>query len=599
MSVSVSKKTGNTELKLTAYHNCDDVQLFWRTMFDGQADGMIPGCLGFKIERKRKDRDGKWGRVEVLRNRVGFSDDSGFEDNAAAAYTTKPSSIWPFQRYDWTDHGANNGQTVQYNIKAMILPEGKRVGIDELSEIAESGWTEPIEINAYCDNGFSTFFNRGIVMSQYVARILRKNEWEPKDILENIEKIEDQLRIFLSGELRIEMLNMINEVSKNTDLELYAALYELNDRELIDGLKSLRERAHIVLANGSDKKGDENVRAREELRSVNVDVRDRMLGGKGLGHNKFAVVVKDKKNAIRAWTGSTNWTFTGLCTQLNNGILIENPEIASIFLNQWNKLKDAGNSFTKELLNSNKESPYSPDDAKADVWFTPIRLSGKEKSESVSLGPDLQALIKMVEDAKNAILFVMFEPGNNSELISRILKMSEKILVMGVENTVGKKGEAFSLHEKGKSQEYMTPIIQPEGVEDGFSSWIKEITRKEFITTEQHQGIGHAITHAKMIVIDPLDRDCKVITGSHNFSKSASTKNDENFIVIHGNKQLAEAYVVSCLAIYSHYRWRAYLKEMASAGKKPWSHLSPRADWQVDYLTKERKRYLGIWCPQQ
>jgi phosphatidylserine/phosphatidylglycerophosphate/cardiolipin synthase-like enzyme len=595
VSVSVSKKTGNIELRLTAYHNCDDVQLFWRTTVDEQADAMIPGCLGFKIERKRKDRDGKWGCVEVLRNRVGFSDGSDIEDNAAAVYTTEPSSIWPFQRYDWTDHGANNGQTVQYNIKAMMLPEGKRIGIDELSEIAESGWTEPININAYCDNGISTFFNRGMVMSQYIARILREKRWKPKDILENIEKIEDPLRLFLSGEIRIEMLKLIKEVSKNTDLELYAALYELNDRELIDGLKSLRERAHIVLANGSDKKGDENAQARAELRSENVDVHDRMLGGKGLGHNKFAVVVNDKKNAIRAWTGSTNWTFTGLCTQLNNGILIENPEIAGIFLDQWNKLKDAGNSFTKELLNSNKKSPYSSKDATAEVWFTPIRLS----RGSSSPGPDLQALIKIVESAKNAILFVMFEPGNNSELISSILNMSEKILVRGVENTVGKKGEAFSLHEKGKSQEFMTPIIQPEGVEDGFSAWIKEITRKEFITTGQHQGIGHAITHAKMIVIDPLDKDCKVITGSHNFSKSASEKNDENFIVIHGNKQLAEAYVVSCLAIYSHYRWRAYLKEMTSAGKKPWSHLSTKADWQVDYLTEERKRYLGIWCPQQ
>lgn len=258
---------------------------------------------------------------------------------------------------------------------------------------------------------------------------------------------------------------------------------------------------------------------------------------------------------------------------------------------------------------------------------------------------------------------------------------------MGVENTVGKSGEAFSLHEKGKSQEYMTPIIQPEGVEDeyvfnwkkipgindkrlkeflgkkynidwvstagisksedgktisiskedkklsltlndekskvilkidnketdkfmakeengelniyedGFSAWIKEITRKEFITTEQYQGIGHAITHAKMIVIDPFDKDCKVITGSHNFSKSASWKNDENFIVIQGNKQLAEAYAVSCLSTYSHYRWRAYLKEMAAAHEKPWSHLSSKDDWQQNYLTDERKRYLGIWCP--
>jgi len=369
-------------------------------------------------------------------------------------------------------------------------------------------------------------------------------------------------------------------------------LYELNDRELIDGLKLLSERAHILLANGSDKDHDENLMARGELIKANVDVRDRLLRGKGLGHNKFAVVVKDKKNAIKAWTGSTNWSSTGLCTQLNNGILIEGEEIAGIFHQQWHRLDNAGNCFTEKLIDANDNSPRSA--GGVDVWFTPMH---KKSTENV--GPDLQELINLVNNAKHAILFVMFEPGDKSELVSSILEMSKKIYVMGVKNTVKNSKETFSLHEKGRSEEFNTPVIQPQGIEKGFSAWVDEITRKQFITTEKHEGIGHAITHAKMIVIDPLDEDCKVITGSHNFSKSASEKNDENFIVIHGNRPLAEAYAVSCLATYTHYRWRAYLEEMASTGKKPWSHLSPKADWQVDYLTEERKRYLGIWCPQK
>jgi phosphatidylserine/phosphatidylglycerophosphate/cardiolipin synthase-like enzyme len=45
-----------------------------------------------------------------------------------------------------------------------------------------------------------------------------------------------------------------------------------------------------------------------------------------------------------------------------------------------------------------------------------------------------------------------------------------------------------------------------------------------------------------MIVIDPAGLNCKVITGSHNFSKAASVQNDENSVVIEGNGELAEAY---------------------------------------------------------
>ena len=51
---------------------------------------------------------------------------------------------------------------------------------------------------------------------------------------------------------------LIDEAIESHLLELYAALYELSDKELIDRLKLLGDRAHLVLANGSDKQGDGN-----------------------------------------------------------------------------------------------------------------------------------------------------------------------------------------------------------------------------------------------------------------------------------------------------------------------------------------------------
>jgi len=35
-----------------------------------------------------------------------------------------------------------------------------------------------------------------------------------------------------------------------------------------------------------------------------------------------------------------------------------------------------------------------------------------------------------------------------------------------------------------------------------------------------------------------------VVTGSHNFSTSASKKNDENLIIVRGDKRLAQIYAV-------------------------------------------------------
>jgi phosphatidylserine/phosphatidylglycerophosphate/cardiolipin synthase-like enzyme len=146
-------------------------------------------------------------------------------------------------------------------------------------------------------------------------------------------------------------------------------------------------------------------------------------------------------------------------------------------------------------------------------------------------------------------------------------------------------------------KEYRTALVQPEGVLRDFSWWVKEVTRAQFLFPAQSPGVGHAITHAKMIVIDPLSDDCAVITGSHNFSGSASEQNDDNFVVVRGNRALAEAYSVACLSTYRHYRWRAYLKDMADQHKNPWDHLSKSAQWQQDYLTAPRRAHLATWIP--
>jgi hypothetical protein len=54
-----------------------------------------------------------------------------------------------------------------------------------------------------------------------------------------------------------------------------------------------------------------------------------------------------------------------------------------------------------------------------------------------------------------------------------------------------------------------------------------------------------------------------VTTGSHNFSVSASEKNDENLVIVRGNTKLAQAYALHVNGVYDHYSWRAYL---ASSG---------------------------------
>lgn len=195
------------------------------------------------------------------------------------------------------------------------------------------------------------------------------------------------------------------------------------------------------------------------------------------------------------------------------------------------------------------------------------------------------------------ILYVMFQPGPDP--LADIVKKSAEIYVRGVVSTVtADNREKFTLRGIDvESHEYETSLVQPEGIVKSFSDWVAEVTRSQFLFPNQNPGVGHAITHSKMIVIDPFFDACKVITGSHNFSGAASEGNDDNFVVVYDNRPLAEAYSVACLATYEHYAWRAYVKKQFDEGKLPWSHLSSDPAWQGRYLSVPRKTHLSIWCP--
>ena len=148
---------------------------------------------------------------------------------------------------------------------------------------------------------------------------------------------------------------------------IFGALYELDDDELVGALGKLGARGHLVLANGSiqAKKGekaadarkrDQNKDARKALKAKKLEITDRMVSPGALGHNKFLVLTNAKKKPRAVWTGSTNWTSTGLCTQVNNGLLVENAAFAQVYLDQWERLRDAKSAFPKALVTANSKA---------------------------------------------------------------------------------------------------------------------------------------------------------------------------------------------------------------------------------------------------
>jgi hypothetical protein len=84
---------------------------------------------------------------------------------------------------------------------------------------------------------------------------------------------------------------------------------------------------HLILGNtGVD--DTENKPARQTLHSAGVDITDRMVGKNHIAHNKFCLYVDSAGKPRAVLTGSTNWTSTGVCTQSNNSVVIENDDLS-------------------------------------------------------------------------------------------------------------------------------------------------------------------------------------------------------------------------------------------------------------------------------
>lgn len=209
----------------------------------------------------------------------------------------------------------------------------------------------------------------------------------------------------------------------------------------------------------------------------------------GIMHNKFLVI-----DAQRVWTGSTNLTDTSLFQHNNNALLLNSPQLAIDYTTEFERL------FTQKIFGPNppRQVPYPSVNiggTRVDVYFSPR-------------GGGQQAVQQALQNARKRIIFMTFS-------------LTDK--------TVGSIIEDKANHG-----------VQVNGV---FDSWLGA-SKYSLYEPMRADGIGvskdgnEALLHHKVIVVDDT-----VITGSYNYSANAENSNNENFLVIHDNPAIAEAYV--------------------------------------------------------
>jgi phosphatidylserine/phosphatidylglycerophosphate/cardiolipin synthase-like enzyme len=583
-------------MPIIVHAGSDEAFIAWNAEF-------IPDCRGFALYRriKRSARsapspntasqpDARGFATEIVASWVGFA-----EGPDVAPGTREPTTKWPIQKYLWSDFAVNDQDVVSYRVVPMV---GRWNELQERQDLA-SEWSDTVTIGSQRDKRTSCFFNRGIVASQWLARLLPSlpdpkadTRAKGRELEKSINSTDNEIRNFLAGPLREKPVRILDECNKARG-HIHAALFELNDPELIPLLQSFGKRAHVILGNGSVKKKgeDENKAARNELQGV-CDLHNRFSAPRALAHNKFLVICDRERKALAVWTGSTNWTTTGLCTQANNGLFIDIPAVAAAYLQQWTALLEAGDD-TPDDLRASDETPKTKLTAApgTTIWFTPLR----EQS-------DLEYAGALIAAAKDGILFAMFNPGPRGTLLNDIIELASPasahykpdLYIQGVLNQdPGTEKNPVSLFNRGTRIDSNADVVLPAAIDMRLKFWVKELEK---------MPRAHAMVHSKVVVIDPFGAHPVLMTGSHNMGPKASGVNDENLVIIEGDRILADQYATKIMEIYNQYRWRAS-QHKSSEGPR-WSGLADNDKWQIgapgadtntQAYDRRRQRELSFW----
>jgi phosphatidylserine/phosphatidylglycerophosphate/cardiolipin synthase-like enzyme len=465
----------------------------------------------------------------------------------------------------------------------------------------------------------SAYFNRGILATQATARALDGDGGGSmvEKLDQHIYEVGDSLRDDLMGEL-IEALTTLSDEAVSDGGETYCALYEFDDPEAIAHLSKVGGRAHLVLSNmpsggkGQAKTNDTYSQQRAQIREAGAEVIDRFMPSGHIGHNKFQVLDSNGPQAVLF--GSTNWTAHALCAQTNNAIIARSPALAAAYLDYWKRLKEDTDppgqdgkaeqsaAFRADNAKPIPAIPLEDGSGAVDLWFSPNtphqRSTKADRSEA--LPPDLGEVFELIAGAQQAIVFLVFEPGNPSivDAIAKAQKAKPSLFVRGAVTApdaaggfrTAITGDGDSAPPKRQKGDPPLPedyrVIHARGVTkgDAFGQWEAELNQA-----------GHAVIHDKIVVVDPFSDTCVVVTGSHNLGYRASYNNDENMAIIRNHRAVAEAYAAHCLDVYDHYAWRYWL---ARETDKAWHFLSADDSWQNSYFTPDnqvKSAELNFW----
>lgn len=497
-------------------------------------EAQCDGLRGFSIHRT----DHTANEAGFLTGMKAFADtDPGFP--AGAAYSTEEH---PIQSFQWADYTAKPGHKYTYRVLARKGQPGALVTSAEVSI--------PIATESPASGIHDIFFNRGVAASQEYARRFGARAPEkvgpiPTDYLKN------PAFAWLSRGLYEALIDLVQAADPGHDA-LRIAAYELTFAPFLEVLKIAVDRGvdiEVVYDGREDNKGVPGRRNREAIAAAELgDVcTERTKPKSVISHNKFIVLLRDGQPEA-VWTGGTNFSDGGIFGHSNVAHYFEDRDVAARFLRYWEALKaDPDHATLIHAVEALSPLPSTKKPPKGTtVVFSPrADLDALNLYANYAMGAK-QGLMMTFAFGINDVFKTVYRTSTAPFRLA-LLEKKTRPMKPGPERDA----EEASIQALRNMKENIFAIgsMITSSKIDG---WVKE----------RLSGLNSNVryVHNKFMLIDPLGNDPIVVAGSANFSAASATDNDENMIIVRGDKRVADIYLGEFMRLWSHHAFRESLQ---------------------------------------
>jgi phosphatidylserine/phosphatidylglycerophosphate/cardiolipin synthase-like enzyme len=481
-------------------------------------------------------------------------------------------STWdhPVQSFVWDDFTAKPEHAYKYVFHPL---KGSPKNLDRR--------TKPIPINVETEPLFSknvhdVFFNRGVASSQAYQR--RFGDLKPDEL--PTDKGKEAIQ-WLTRELDDAIFKFIKSAKKGDSL--HGCFYEFRYLPVAEEFKKAIDRGVDVklIIDGKvnehkdPKTGEmvesfpreDNLRTLKKAHITRKNVTLRQAIPTKIQHNKFIVLLR-KGKPKEVWTGSTNISLGGFSGQTNVGHWVRDADVAEQFDAYWKLLKsDPGAIAGLERAEANKANKALRD-AVGKLRDVPESIEDVPEGVTTIFSPRaglkvLNLYVNMVDSASSCSCITLafgISKAFKDELVNNSAVNAIVFMLLEKKDAPNKRAK-----DPFVPLTTVNNVYQAWGslIDDPVYNWARDKNARNL------QLNSHiAYIHSKFLLRDPLGDDPHVVTGSANFSKASTNDNDENMIIIRGDKRVADIYFTEFNRLFNHYYFRSVAETLKKQGQK-------------------------------